>query len=76
MSGRTALSEINPRREFPFVIFHLRFVICLFRFVVCDSPQKYLGGYVYFAKSDADSLVLQMPIGNYICAIPFRKSVP
>lgn len=39
-------------------------------------PNRYLSGYVYFSKCDADSLVLQVPIGNYIFAIPFQRNAP
>ena len=40
------------------------------------APGRFMSGYVYFTRSDSPDLVLQIPIGNYIFALPFNKSVP
>jgi len=35
-------------------------------------PGKFMSGYVYFVRTDSADLVLQIPIGNYIFAMPFH----
>ncbi len=35
-------------------------------------PGRFMSGYIYFTRTDSPELVLQIPIGNYIFAMPFR----